>query len=548
MPTLIIQGEKKNYEKGCTFEDVANEYQVRYSNQIALVIFNGKIQELFKRVDKDGVVSFITTSDNIGHKTYCRTATMMLIKAVHDVEPKLRTKVEFSVGYGFFCHLFGDVEVTDELVLRIQKRMEEMRESALPITKRTYPLDDAREIFREQGMMDKVNLFRYRRASEINVYRMDGFCDYFYGYMLPNTSYVTAFEVKKYRNGIMLNLPPTSDPTVIHSFAPREKIVDQMLLSNEWGHKMGIDDVGDLNNAICRSEVSELILVQEALQEHRIGQIAEKIYSNSNIKFVMIAGPSSSGKTSFANRLSIQLRAHGMIPHLISLDNYFKNRIDTPKDENGNYDFESLEAMDLVKFNEDMTRLLNGEEIEMPVFNFVTGTREYKGDKLLLGASDVLVLEGIHGLNDQMSYSLPKESKFRVYVSALTTLNVDAHNRISTTDARLIRRMVRDARTRGASGRRTIHMWPLVRAGEEKNIFPFQESADEMFNSAQIYELAVLKNQAEPLLFSITKDDPEYYEAKRLLKFLDYFIGIDSSELPGNSIVREFVGGSIFNV
>jgi uridine kinase len=311
---------------------------------------------------------------------------------------------------------------------------------------------------------------------------------------------------------------------------------------------MGIEDVGDLNDAICEGKVSDLILVQEALQERRIGQIAEKIYSNPKIKFVMIAGPSSSGKTSFSHRLSIQLSTHGMKPHPIALDNYFRNRVDTPRDEDGNYDFECLGAMDIDLFNNDMVRLLGGEEVDMPTFNFVTGVREYKGDKLKLGPDDVLVIEGIHGLNDEMSYALPRESKFKIYISCLTTLNVDAHNRISTTDARMIRRLVRDARTRGASGKRTIGMWPSVRRGEERNIFPFQESADEMFNSSQIYELAVLKILAEPLLFSITKDDPEYYEAKRLLKFLDYFIGIDSTQLPHNSIVREFVGGSIFNV
>jgi len=548
MPTIIIQGEKKEYEKGTTFEEIAKEYQVRFTNKIGLVIFNGKIRELFKKVEKDGVLSFVTMDDAIGHKTYGRTATMMLIKAVHDVEPRLRTKVEFTIGYGYYCTFKGDASLTDELIKKIEDAFTKMRDDALPIMKKTYPVDDAIEIFRKQGMTDKVNLLKYRRASEINVYRLDGFCDYYYGYMLPNTSYVEHFKIERYHDGILLILPPAISPNEIRTFAPREKVFEQMLLANNWGRKMGIEDVGDLNNVICNGQVSDLILVQEALQEHRIGQIAEKIYSNKDIKFVMIAGPSSSGKTSFSHRLSIQLRTHGLTPHPIALDNYFKNRTETPKDENGDYDFESLDAMDIEGFNKDMTRLLNGEEVEMPTYNFLTGMREYKGDKLKLSDDDILVIEGIHGLNDKMSYSLPKESKFRIYVSSLTTLNVDSHNRISTTDARLIRRMVRDARTRGASGKKTISMWPSVRRGEERNIFPYQESADEMFNSAQIYELSVLKNQAEPLLFSITKDDPEYYEAKRLLKFLDYFIGIDSTMLPQNSIVREFVGGSIFNV
>lgn len=552
MPTLVIQGERKEYAKGTTFEEIAKEYQVRFTNRIGLVIFNGKIRELFKKVENDGVLSFVTMDDSIGHKTYGRTATMMLIKAAHDVNPNVRTKVEFTIGYGYYCTFKNkdkEIEnVSDDFVKKLQARMEEMRDQALPITKKTYPIDDAMEIFRKQGMTDKVNLFKYRRASEINVYRMDGFCDYFYGYMLPNTSYVEYFKVQKYHAGVLLVLPPASSPNEIRTFDPREKVFEQMILSSNWGHMMGIENVGDLNNAICSGRLSDLILVQEALQEHRIGKIAENIYSSPHVKFVMIAGPSSSGKTSFSHRLAIQLRTHGLVPHQISLDNYFKNREDTPRDEEGNYDFECLGAMDIEQFNEDMTKLLNGEEVDLPVFNFLTGKREYTGNPMKLGEDDIFVIEGIHGLNEEMSYSLPKDSKYKIYVSSLTTLNVDAHNRISTTDARLIRRMVRDARTRGASGKKTISMWPSVRRGEERNIFPFQESADEMFNSAQIYELAVLKNQAEPLLFSITKDDPEYYEAKRLLKFLDYFIGIDSTELPHNSIVREFVGGSIFNV
>ncbi|WP_026508186.1 nucleoside kinase [Butyrivibrio sp. MC2013] len=548
MPTLIIQGEKRDYEKGTSFEQIAKEYQVRFSNRIGLVIFNGKIRELFKKVEKDGVLSFITMDDSIGHKTYSRTAVMMLIKAAHDVDANIRTKVEFKIGYGYYCKLEGVDKVDQSLADKIQSRMEEMRDQAIPITKRTYPVAEAIEIFRKQGMEDKVKLFHYRRASEINVYRFDGFCDYFYGYMLPNTSYVEHFEVKLYHEGIMLVLPPSSSPSQIKPFAPREKLFEQMAMADEWGAMMGIDNVGDLNEAICNGKVSDMILVQEALQEHRIGQIAEKIYNNPSIKFIMIAGPSSSGKTSFSHRLSIQLRTFGMKPHPIALDNYFKNRVDTPRDEDGNYDFECLEAMDVEQFNNDMEKLLAGEEVDMPTYNFISGEREYRGDKLQLGPEDVLVIEGIHGLNDKMSYRLPKESKYRIYISCLTTLNVDAHNRIATTDARLIRRMVRDARTRGASGKRTIGMWPSVRRGEEKYIFPFQESADEMFNSSQIYELAVLKIHAEPLLFSITKDDKEYFEAKRLLKFLDYFVGIDSAELPRNSIIREFVGGSAFDV
>lgn len=552
MPTIVIKGERKEYAKGTTFEQIAEEYQKDYQDRIGLVIFNGKIRELMKKVEKDGVLSFITMGDSIGHQSYARTAIMMLIKAVHDIsdpkQPVLRTKVEFTIGYGYFCTIKGIREISQDFVDKLNVRMQEMVTENQPISKHVYPIDDATEIFRRQGMEDKVNLFRYRRSSEVNVYRLDGFCDYFYGYMLPSTSYVPYFRVEKYKSGILLILPPQKKSSEIVPFAARDKVFEQLMLSNEWGDKMGIDHVGDLNDEICKGGINDLILVQEALQERRIGQIAERIYNSPDVKFVMIAGPSSSGKTTFSHRLSIQLRTYGLVPHPISLDNYFKNREFTPRDADGNYNFECLEALDVEQFNQDMTKLLNGEKVEMPTFNFLTGKREMKGDFLQLGKDDVLVIEGIHGLNDKMSYSLPSNSKFRIYISALTTLNIDAHNRISTTDERLLRRIVRDARTRGATAKHTIGMWGSVRAGEELNIFPFQESADEMFNSAQIYELSVLKQYAEPLLFRIGKDEPEYYEAKRLLKFLDYFIGVDSTQLPHNSICREFVGGSCFNV
>jgi uridine kinase len=456
-------------------------------------------------------------------------------------------KAEFTIGNGLYCTIRG-INVTKELVKKISDRYAEILDAARPITKKVYPIDEAIEIFRKQGMDDKVRLLKYRRSSEINVYKLDGFYDYFYGYMLPNTSYIEKFKVQKYHDGILLTLPTRQNTKKLIVSEPREKLFKTMMLSSDWGSMMGIENVGDLNNMICSGRIGDMILVQEALQERRIGEIAMDIFKRLDVKFVMIAGPSSSGKTSFANRLSIQLRSNGMNPHPISLDNYFVNREDTPLNEDGSYNFECLEALDVEQFNEDMTRLLKGERVEMPEFNFVTGKREMNGDYLQLGKNDVLVIEGIHGLNEKMSYALPAESKYKIYISCLTTLSIDDHNRIATTDGRLLRRIVRDARTRGASAKKTISMWPSVRAGEEANIFPFQEEADAMFNSAQIYELAVIKQYAEPLLFSIEKDEPEYYEAKRLLKFLDYFVSVDNSMLPRNSICREFVGGSCFKV
>jgi len=551
MPKITINGAEKDYEKGTTFEEIAKEYQKYYDDRIAAVMFNGKIRELMKTVKKDGVLSFITVRDNIGFKTMRRTGLMILIKSVIDVtggsKNGVSIKAEFTIGNGLYCTIRG-TNVTKELVKKISERYSEILDAALPITKKVYPLDEAIEIFRKQGMMDKVKLLKYRRSSEINVYKLDGFYDYFYGYMLPNTSYIEKFKVQKYHDGILLTLPTRQNSKKLIVSEPREKLFKTMMLSSDWGSMMGIENVGDLNDMICSGKIGDMILVQEALQERRIGEIAMDIFKRLDVKFIMIAGPSSSGKTSFANRLSIQLRSNGLNPHPISLDNYFVNREDTPLNEDGSYNFECLEALDVEQFNDDMSRLLKGERVEMPEFNFITGKREMNGDYLQLGKNDILVIEGIHGLNEKMSYALPAESKYKIYISCLTTLSIDDHNRIATTDGRLLRRIVRDARTRGASAKKTISMWPSVRAGEEANIFPFQEEADAMFNSAQIYELAVIKQYAEPLLFSIEKDEPEYYEAKRLLKFLDYFVSVDNSMLPRNSICREFVGGSCFKV
>jgi uridine kinase len=550
MPIITINGSSKEYEKGTSFEEIAKEYQKYYDYRIAAVIFNGKIRELMKTVKKDGVLSFITYADSIGIKTMRRTAIMILIKAIRDVagsRDQSNTKVEFTIGNGYYCRIRG-AQITDDLVEKISDRFRQIVEDAVPITKKVYPLDEAIEIFRKQGMTDKIALLKYRRSSEINIYKLGDFYDYFYGYMLPNTSYIDKFRIDKYHDGILLTLPTGTSPDKLIVSEPREKLFNTMMLSSEWGSMMGIENVGDLNNMVCEGRINEMILVQEALQESRIADIARKIFQRLDVKFIMIAGPSSSGKTSFANRLSIQLRTYGITPHPISLDNYFVNRENTPLNEDGSYNFECLEALDVERFNEDMVKLLKGERVEMPEFNFVTGKREMNGDFLQLGKNDVLVIEGIHGLNEKMSYALPAASKFKIYISALTTLSIDNHNRIATTDGRLLRRIVRDARTRGASAKKTISMWGSVRAGEEANIFPFQEDADEMFNSAQIYELAVIKPYAEPLLFSIQKDEPEYYEAKRLLKFLDYFVSVDSSMLPRNSICREFVGGSCFKV
>ena len=546
-----ILGKTKEYPYGISYGEIVEEYQESSRYPIVLVMKDGKLCELHKKLKRDGVLEFVTTGDEIGHKTYKRSASLLLLKAVYHVAGRKNIKnivLHYSVASGYYYTIDGNVEITEEFLAQVKAYMRELVERKIPILKRSVGTSEAIEIFHEHGMYDKEKLFRFRRGSRVNIYSLDGFEDYFYGFMVNHTGYLKYFELYPYDTGMVLQLPERSNPQEVPPFIPKPKIFQIQKESERWGEMMQADTVGALNEQIVSKGASQLLLVAEALQESKISQIARTIAENKDKKFIMIAGPSSSGKTTFSHRLSIQLAAHGLRPHPIAVDNYFVNREDTPLDSEGNYNFECLEAIDVKQFNEDMTRLLQGEEVELPYFNFKTGQREYRGNFMKLGKEDVLVIEGIHCLNDKLSSSLPTESKFKIYISALTQLNIDEHNRIPTTDGRLIRRIVRDARTRGTSAKQTIAMWNSGRRGEEENIFPYQESADVMFNSALIYELAVLKLYAEPLLFSIGKDEPEYNEAKRLLKFLDYFLGVPSESIPSNSILREFVGGGCFDV
>ena len=499
---LTVNGETREFPMGITYKEVVKAYEKTSPAPVILVIAGGKICELHKKAERDGEVQLVTTKDSIGNKTYKRTACLVLLKAIYDLAGKEKVDkvvLHYSVGSGFYFTMAGEQKLDQAFLDQVKKRMTELVEQKIPVKKRSVGTDEAIALFHHHRMYDKEKLFRYRRVSRVNIYSIENFEDYFYGAMAYDTGYVPYFDLKLYDEGFVLILPDAKAPAMLPEFRPQEKIFQ------------------------------------------------EQIVEAGNKKFVMIAGPSSSGKTTFSHRLSIQLAAHGMKPHPIAVDNYFVNREHTPLDEFGEKDYECLEAIDVEQFNKDMLALLNGERIELPVFNFKTGQREYKGDFLQLGKEDILVIEGIHGLNDKLSYALPKESKFKIYISALTQLNIDEHNRIPTTDGRLIRRIVRDARTRGTSASETIARWPSVRRGEEKNIFPYQEEADVMFNSALIYELACLKVYAEPLLFGISKEEPEYLEANRLLKFFDYFVAVPSEEVPNNSLLREFIGGSCFN-
>ena len=544
-------GKTREYPEGTPLFTVAEEFQPEFQEDILLARVNGKLKELHKTLTKESQIEFLTFQDPVGKKTYERSTVFVMLKAFYDVIPREKIKkvqMDFALGNGIYGELEGDVALTEELLDRVKEEMHVLVERKLPIVKRSVNTDEAVELFGRHGMHDKEQLFMYRRASRVNIYSIEKFEDYFYGYMVQNTGYVKYFDLIPYHSGFLLLLPETKAPRKVEKSGNHEKLFQVLRDSYRWSDCLEVPNVGTLNRLISEGKAADLILMQEALQEKTIGNIAEQAAKAGDKRLVMIAGPSSSGKTTFSHRLATQFRALGYTPHPIAVDNYFKNREDYPRDENGKLDMEALECVDIEKFNEDMNSLLDGKRVEIPRFNFVTGTREYNGDFLKLGKNDVLIIEGIHCLNDKLSYSLPAESRFKIYISALTQLNVDEHNRIPTADGRIIRRMVRDARTRGTSALETIRRWSSVRRGEDKNIFPFQEQADVMFNSALVYELAVLKLYAEPLLFSIPRDVPEYDEAKRLLKFLDYFLGIDSEIIPKNSIIREFIGGSCLKV
>ncbi len=546
-----INGKIYEYPNNTTLLEISKDFQKDYENEIILAFMNNKLRELFKHAADNSKIRFVTIGEDTGSKTYNRGMILLMLKAFYaefGVDNVNKVSVEYTISNGLYCDYKGKIPLTKERLEAVKHRMHDLIQRDLPFMKRSIGTDDAIELFRRYRMYDKEKLFKYRRVSKANIYNLEGFEDYFYGYMPPSTRMLKYFDLQIYEDGFLLLLPNKKSPTIVDSFIPQQKLYETLREANDWADMMEIPNVGALNDEIASGKINELILVQEALQEKKISEIAETIKKAGGKKFIMIAGPSSSGKTTFSYRLSIQLRAHGLKPHPIAVDNYFVDREKTPKDEFGNYNFEVLGAIDLEQFNIDMTDLLNGKTVDIPHFNFVTGRREYKGNYLTLGLDDILVIEGIHGLNDALSYSLPRESKFKIYISALTQLNIDEHNRIPTTDGRLLRRMVRDARTRGASAQKTISMWPSVRRGEDENIFPFQEDADVMFNSALIYELAVLKQYAEPILFGIERNCEEYVEAKRLLKFLDYFIATPSEVVPQNSILKEFIGGSCFKV
>lgn len=547
--TIHIDGEEKKYPMGVYAWDIAKEYQKEFGDDIILAMFDNKLMELHKAINENGNLQFLTTADKNGKRAYRRSVVFLMQRALQSMYPNERVDilVEHSFGQGYYCRIQGDVSVDEPFLVKLKSEMMALVERDLPLKKLSMTTTAARQLFADRGMTDKECLMKYRTSSNTNVYDLDGCVDYFYGYMAPNTGMLKYFDLFLYDAGFVLQFPD-KDTKKVAEFTPANKFFQVLRASEQWGIDMNIHSVGALNDAICAGGAREIILTQEAYMERGIGKLAEQIAADPDKKFVMIAGPSSSGKTTFSHRLSAHLRALGVNPHPIPLDDYYLNRDQIPLDEFGEKDFECIEGLDIELFNADMVKLLNKERVLLPSFNFKTGKREYKDHYMQLGEKDILVIEGIHGLNDRMSSSLPRECKFKVYISALTQLNIDEHNPLATSDGRLIRRIVRDARTRGTSAKDTIAMWDSVRRGEDKNIFPFQEHADVMFNSALIYEMAVLKTYAQPQLFDIEPDCREYAEAKRLLKLLDYFLNMPTDDICNNSLIREFIGGSCFHV
>ncbi len=549
---ITVMGQEMDFSKGMTFEDLAKPFAEHFFGPIMLARQNNRLRELSRKVYTLDDVTFYGVENEEGLRVYRRGVLFLMVKAVHDLLGKdALVVVEHSLQKNLYCEIRRpkDTKITTAFLTQLENKMQEYVAQDLPMKKHIMGKEMARGIMYRQNMPDKADLFRFRRASNVNLYELDGFYDYFYGYMPPSAGYLRKFALMAYENGFLVRFPDQKDPSHLRVFSNPKKISSVFLEQMRWCQLMGVENVAELNETIARGEFGDLIRINEALHEKKVAEIADKIYQRKDqVRVVLIAGPSSSGKTSFANRLCIQLRVLGIRTHKISLDDYFVERDKTPVDENGKRNYEHIHALDLPLLNDDLKRMIAGEEVELPKYNFVTGKREYHKDMIHLQTDELLVIEGIHGLNRQLTEEIPEEQKFKIFISAMTQLNVDNHNRISTSDSRLIRRIVRDYQFRGRDAATTIGQWDDVTEGEAINIFPYQENADAIFNSATIYELSVLKQYAEPQLFRITEEQPEYITAKRLIKFLSYFLAAPGTEIPNNSLIKEFVGGSCFRV
>ncbi len=536
----------KNVRIGSTLSEIINEFSLDMPFGPVSAKVNNKVEGLHYRVYHNKDVEFLDLYSPSGSRTYTRSLFFVLCKAVEELFPEGEVIIDIPVSNGYYCNLQIGRQVTNMDVDRIRRKMQEIIDAKIPFIRRECTTEEAIKLFAERGLDSKVKLLKSVGSLYTNYYELGGSIDSFYGSMLVNTSQIKLFGIEKYFDGLLLRIPSLKDPSKLGELLHQKKMFDIFKEHHIWQNIMGVSTIGDVNEAVSEGYSSTLINVSEALQEKKISQIADDISDRHGVKVVLIAGPSSSGKTTFSKRLSVQLMACGKKPISISLDDYFLNRDMTPKDEKGDYDFESLYALNIPLFNEQLNALLDGQEVELPKYNFQSGKGEKSGKKLKLNDDNILILEGIHALNPKLTYEVPEDRKYRVYASALTTLLLDTHNYVPTTDNRLLRRIVRDYKYRGVSAQETIRRWPSVRAGENKWIFPYQENADVMFNTAMLFELAVLKSQAEPLLELVPENAEEHSEAYRLSKFLGYLKPVPNKQLPPTSLLREFLGGSSF--
>ena len=542
---IIYNDKVLNVEYECTIKELLKN-EIKESKAIA-ARFNNEIKSLNYTIKEDGELSLIDISNKDGIRVYRKGLLFIIGMAVEELYPKAKMLVNYQLSNSLLCE-FDNLDVTDEVINNINKKVAKIVEEDLPISKKSMTKEEASEFYKNKETQKGRLQLDLHTKKQVSLYWCNDYFDYYYGILPISTGMMKLYEIIKYHRGFLVRYPSRKEISKLPEFKESKKLLATLDEYDVLHRVLNVPSVKELNEITKQGRIGDYILLDEALHEKKIANIADDIVKNDKIKMILIAGPSSSGKTTFAQRLGIQLRLNGIKPVTISVDNYFVERSVNPKDEKGNYDFECLEAIDTKLFNEHLLKLLNGEEVEMPTFDFEVGTKRYNGNKLKLADDEVLVIEGIHCLNDKLTMLIPKEQKYKIYISCLTVLNIDDHNRISTTDTRLIRRIVRDNQFRGYRALHTLNMWDSVVSGEEKNIFPFQEEADSMFNSSLIYELAVLKDYAMPLLEEIPKSEPEYAEAKRLHRMLGYFESISAEYLPNNSLLREFVGGSIFNV
>lgn len=536
----------KEFPEGSSLLDIYKGFKLEMPYGPVSAKVNNKVEGLTYKAFNNKDVEFLDILSSSGMRTYVRSLCFILCKAVEELYPKGEILLQHPVSKGYYCSLRIGRPVTLEDVSKIKQRMKEIIDEDMPFHRVECQTEEAVKLFNRNGMYDKVKLLKTTGNIYAFYYTLGDSVDYYYGSLLPRTGYVKLFDVVKYYDGILLRIPNREHPETLEEMVKQEKMLDVFKEHLHWQEIMGVSTVGDFNETIQHGHATDLINVSEALQEKKIAKIADEIYNRGNVKLILISGPSSSGKTTFSKRLSIQLMTNGLRPFPISLDNYFVDREHTPLDEKGEYDYESLYALDLEFFNQQLAALLRGEEVELPRFNFNTGKREFKGDYLRIDENMVLILEGIHALNPELTPHIPAENKYKVYVSALTTIMLDNHNYIPTTDNRLLRRIIRDYNYRGYSAEDTIRRWPSVRAGEDKWIFPYQENADAMFNSALLFEVSVLKSHVEPILNQVPQCSSAYSEAYRLRKFLQYFLPVQDRDLPPTSLLREFLGGSSF--